>query len=96
MSSELVEQVKVRVSGYTKDHFRFSVKHMGHKNAVLPDLDVVTADIIALVEANVARRLLSQDALEAAADILNYHHAPTCDRAITAALAAIGIEPSHE
>lgn len=37
--------------------------------------------------------LLSPEPLEAAADIWNHHHAPTCDRAITAALdAAFGTE----
>ena len=35
--------------------------------------------------------LLSDEALEAAADIWNHHHAPTCDRAIKAALTAIGV-----
>ena len=34
----------------------------------------------------VREALLETDSLEAAADIWNNHHAPTCDRAITAAL----------
>ena len=55
-----------------------------------PTVDFNLRQADAAIEA-VFTELLSDEALEAAADIWNHHHAPTCDRAIKAALTAIGV-----